>query len=255
MRNFPLNIKYLFILTIVFILFVPIGTVSHEFGHIAAAKYLGYETHLHYGSMNYYPQGYMQDKDVLAVTALTKNYRDADLKTWPDDIREKAEAYWFRIEEKYFNTNSNGITNDTYIFMGGPLQSMLTGVIGLLIIFQRRKSIRSRGLAMLDWLAVFLGLFWVREIFNLLMSIANEMISPDGSWFSGDEYYISRDLNLWAGTIPIILGTMGGLISLYIVFKVVPKNLRPTFLLSGLIGGTSGFILWMFIVGPVVLPK
>ena len=43
------------ILTFIFILFTPIGTISHEYGHIAVAKLLGYKTTLHYASMNWYP--------------------------------------------------------------------------------------------------------------------------------------------------------------------------------------------------------
>ncbi len=34
-------------------MFTVVGTLSHEYGHIVVAKYLGYETKLHYGSMNY----------------------------------------------------------------------------------------------------------------------------------------------------------------------------------------------------------
>lgn len=37
-----------------FIVFTVIGTLSHEMGHIAIARILGYKTTLHYGSMNYY---------------------------------------------------------------------------------------------------------------------------------------------------------------------------------------------------------
>ena len=36
-----------------FIFFTVIGTLSHEYGHIAVAKYFGYETELHYGSMEF----------------------------------------------------------------------------------------------------------------------------------------------------------------------------------------------------------
>lgn len=123
-----------------------------------------------------------------------------------------------------------------------------------MILFVRRKTIQNKGLKLIDWLAVFLGLFWLREVFNLVHSLGSEIISPDGRWFGGDEYHISSALNLWSGTIPIILGVMGLLVSIYIVFKIVPKNLRLTLILSGLIGGISGFIIWMNIIGPKILP-
>ena len=84
----------------------------------------------------------------------------------------------------------------------------------------RRKSIYKIGMKTLDWLFVFLSLFWLREIFNLITSIGGELISPNGTWFGGDELYISRDLNLWSGTIPIILATIGTVIAIYVVFKI-----------------------------------
>ncbi len=249
--DFTINIKSLLILTIVFILCTAIGTISHEYGHIAVAKYFGYETSLHYGSMNYYPKGYLQDGDLEAYKKLTKEYWNTEYKSWPADVKEKAEEYQNILEKRYWNEKSN---NSLYVTIGGPLQTILTGIIGLIILFLRRKPIQIKGLKIIDWLAVFLGLFWLREIFNLVHSFGAEIISPNGSWFGGDEYNISIGLNLWSGTIPIFLGVIGLLISVYIVFNIVPKNLRLTFILSGLIGGISGFILWMNIIGPKILP-
>ncbi len=246
-----IDIKSFIILTIAFILFTAIGTVSHEFGHIVVAKYFGYETSLHYGSMNYYPKGYLQDADLEAYNTLTKDYWHIEYESWPNEIKEKAEKYGSILEERYWSEKSN---KGLFISMGGPVQTLLTGIIGLIILFLRRKSIHIKGLKIIDWLAVFLSLFWLREIFNIVHSLGAEIISPNGSWFGGDEYYISKDLNLWPGTIPILLGTTGLLISVYIVFKIVPKNLRLTFILSGIIGGISGFILWMNIMGPKLLP-
>jgi hypothetical protein len=85
-----IDIKSLFILTIVFILFTAIGTVSHEYGHISVAKIYGYETSLHYGSMNYYPKGYSEDKDLKALQLLTRDYLNIEYDAWPEEIKEKA---------------------------------------------------------------------------------------------------------------------------------------------------------------------
>jgi hypothetical protein len=106
----------------------------------------------------------------------------------------------------------------------------------------------------IDWLAVFLSLFWLREVFNLAMSIAFELISPDGSFFSGDEVYISRGLGLWEGTIPLLLGALGILVSAYVIFRIIPPQIRLTFFVSGLLGGGLGFVLWVDILGPILLP-
>ena len=249
--NIPSNIKSLLILTIGFILFTVIGTISHEYGHIIVAKSFGYETTLHYGSMNYLPKGYLEDKDVIAVRDLTKDYVDIEYDSWPKDIKEKTEEYNNILQKRYWNKKSN---SGLLVTVGGPLQTTLTGTIGLLILLWRRKSIYKNGLKVLDWLAIFLSLFWLQEIFNLVTSIGGELISPNGTWFSGDELYISQSLNLWSGTISLILATIGTIIAIYVVFRIIPKKIRLTFILSGFVGGIVGFILWMNIIGPKILP-
>ncbi len=249
--NISINIKSLFILTIGFILFTVIGTISHEYGHIIVAKSFGYETTLHYGSMNYLPKGYLEDEDVIAVRDLTKGYVDIEYDSWPKEIKEKAEEYKNTLKKRYWNEKSN---NGLFITIGGTLQTTLTGTIGLLILIWRRKSIYKKGMKTLDWLVVFLSLFWLREVFNLVTSIGEELILPNGTWFGGDELHISQGLNLWSGTIPIILATLGIAVAIYVVFRIIPKNIRLTFILSGIIGGITGFILWMNIIGPKILP-
>ncbi len=228
-----------------------IGILSHEYGHIIMAKSLGYETTLHYGSMNYYPQGFQEDKDVIALKTLTKDYMEIDIKFWPAEIKEKAQNFDKIITKRYPHEASK---NDLLISIGGPLQTTLTGTIGLLILLWRRKLIYRNGFEILDWLALFLSLFWLREVFNLVTGIGEEIILPNGTWFGGDELYISQGLNLWSGTIPIILAIFGFTVAIYVIFKILPKKIRLTFIMSGFIGGILGFILWMNIIGPKILP-
>jgi hypothetical protein len=246
-----IDIKHLIFLTLGFVIFTIIGTVSHEYGHIAIAKSLGYETTLHYGSMNSYLKGYLNDKDVIVFKNLTKEYVDVKYEFWPKEIKEKAEEYNDILERRYWNEKSN---DGLFITIGGPLQTTLTGTIGLLILIWRRKIIYKNGMRTLDWLVVFLSLFWLREIFNLVTSIGGELISPNGNWFGGDELHISQELNLWSGAIPIILATLGIAVTICVVFKIIPEKIRLTFILSGIIGGITGFILWMNIIGPKILP-
>lgn len=249
--NSKIDIKSLLILTVVFILFTVIGTVSHEYGHIAVAKMFDYETNLHYGSMSYYPKGYLEDKDLKALKSLAKDYVNSDYDSWPEEIKEKTKEYNNILQKRYWNEESN---NSLFVTIGGPLQTILTGTIGLIILMVRRKSIHQNGLKILDWLAVFLSLFWLREIFNLITSIGGKIISQNETWFGGDELHISTGLNLWSGTIPIILATLGLAVANYVIFKIISKKIRLTFILSGLIGGIMGFILWMNIIGPKILP-
>ncbi|MAM22319.1 MAG: hypothetical protein CL817_01115 [Croceibacter sp.] len=235
--NIRIDIKNLIIFSLAFILFTAIGTVSHEYGHITAAKILGYETTLHYGSMNY-DSSELNDK-------LIQIYNKYETEIKNNLNFEKRTEYETGIE----TLKSNGLL----ITICGPLQTIFTGIIGLIILIWRRKQIHQNGLKIIDWLAVFLSLFWLREFFNLAMSIGHEIISPNGTWFSGDEKNISQGFEIWSGTFPIILGLLGLLISIFVIFKIIPNKIRLTFILSGFIGGIIGFILWMNIIGPELI--
>jgi len=59
--------------------------------------------------------------------------------------------------------------------------------LGLAIIFYRRQEIEKLGLRAIDWLAIFLSLFWLREVFNLLMSLLDGLVGKRESYFGGDE--------------------------------------------------------------------
>jgi ABC-type dipeptide/oligopeptide/nickel transport system permease component len=233
-----INIKKLLILSLAFILSTAIGTISHEYGHIIVAKILGYETELHYASMN----SHKADLNDNLVKIYTEN------KTAILEGRE------FKQKEEYESGIDEMVFNGLLITIGGPLQTILTGFTGLTIIFWRRKKIKENGLRLVDWFAVFLSLFWLREVFNVVMSVGSGIISRNESYFGGDENLISEILNLWPGTISVLLGVIGLVISLFIIFRIVPDSIRLTFIFGGLIGGIIGLVLWMDILGPILLP-
>jgi len=51
--KFDLEVNSFLPLTIGFILFTIVGTLSHEYGHIIVAEILGFDTDLHFASMNW----------------------------------------------------------------------------------------------------------------------------------------------------------------------------------------------------------
>ena len=60
-----------------FIFFTVIGTLSHEYGHIAVAKYFGYETELHYGSMGFDYASKKQDPMFWEIKKIIKENEEA----------------------------------------------------------------------------------------------------------------------------------------------------------------------------------
>ncbi|MEQ6124189.1 hypothetical protein AAON49_08325 [Pseudotenacibaculum sp. MALMAid0570] len=236
--EYRVNGKYSAFVIIGFILFTIIGTISHEYGHIVVAKSLGYKTTLHYGSMNY--------KDSDLYKKLGEIYNENKIAIENKSFFDKKAEYEKGIKK---------IKSDRlFIAIGGVLQTILTGTIGLIILCYRRRKIEKDRLRLIDWLAIFLSLFWLRQVFNIVISITNEIFSPNGNYFGGDEKKIAELLGLWDGTVACALGIIGVAIFLFIVFKVISRPLRLTFILSGLIGGVLGFILWMKILGPLILP-
>lgn len=233
-----IDITGLVLITIGFILFSIIGTVTHEYGHIVVAQSLGYKTTLHYGSMNY-------DNTAL---------QDRVVNLYHDNKIQIENGIEFEQQSAYEKGRKKLTQDALLVRLGGPLQTMFTGVFGLLLLYWRRKKVNQLKLGLVDWLGVFLSLFWLREVFNVVTSIMSEIIRPNGSYFGGDEKRIAELLNIWEGTLSVLLGFIGLLVALVVIFRIVPKQLRLTFILGGLLGGITGFILWMYILGPLLLP-
>ncbi len=145
------------------------------------------------------------------------------------------------------------VKQNRLVKIGGPLQTMLTGTLGIVILFYRRKSISTFGLKTVDWLAIFLALFWAREVFNPMVSIAIELFNPNGFWFGGDEARISRSFGWHYAIVPVVTGILGLFACLYIL-SIIPKRILPTFILGGLVGCALGWLVWMKWLGVVVMP-
>jgi hypothetical protein len=231
-----INTGRLILFSLAFMAFAVIGTISHEFGHIAVARALGYETVLHYGSMNWGHFGGLEK---------SKHFRE--LERTVTDLLDKNEITPPTVKPR---------NHVLMVAMGGPAQTILTGMLGLLLIRNRRRTKRKTTFKFMDWLAVFLALFWLREVFNLMMTYAKGFIQGKAAYFNGngDEIRISNMLHLPPYLVPVVMGVIGFIICAYVVFNVVPKKQQPTFILGGVIGGAIGFYGWMYVVGPMLLP-
>ncbi len=136
------------------------------------------------------------------------------------------------------------------ITCAGPIQTMVTGIFGLMTL-RFRESITLRKFYLYDWIAVFMSLFWLRELFNLSHT-GYQLLQ--GSLGTDDEIRIAQMLGLPPLSLTSVLGFLALGIALFVVFKIVPEDMRLTFILSGLIGGLLAFELWMHRLGPLLLP-
>jgi len=141
-----------------------------------------------------------------------------------------------------------------FILWGGPLQTMLTGTLGVLLLWRCRRSfLPGKPLAFWQWFLVFLSLFWLRQPANLATGV--------GTWLrtghaprSGDETRLAAYYHWPPVTILALTALIGMLILALVVFRFIPRGQRILFMASGLLGGVSGYVLWLHGLGPVLMP-
>src|SRR5690606_33486167 len=226
-----------------FVLVTIIGTQLHELGHIAVAKMLGYDTELHYDSMNYYHKGYTDDEDVKKAIDLYVQNEKTPYEDWNESVKQEHKELSDSIKSKFdFNEQ-----HQLLIRLGGPVQTFLTSVLGLFIL-NYRKSKHKTTFKIIDWIAVFMSLFILREVFNLVSALFY-VIFFENKQFYGDEFIISEGFGMNQWVVPIMAAVIGIMIAGYVLLKMIPNNLRFTFIVSGFFGGLLGFALWFGFLG------
>lgn len=146
------------------------------------------------------------------------------------------------------------INNWQIFILGGPMQTLLTSLIGLIILFyNKQKFVSAEKLRFWQWLTVLISLFWLRQTANFAVGLFGYF---QRGYFrvSGDESRLSFSFGLPVWTLDFLGGLIGALILAYIIFHIIPQKQRLTFMSAGLVGGISGYILWLFLIGPIILP-
>lgn len=154
-------------------------------------------------------------------------------------------------------SNPDKLPTETDYFLvklGGPLQTMTTGSLGLLFLFLlRQKYENTSSLSFVQWGLIFISLFWLRQLANLCVWLGIYFFK--GSFSErADEIGLTVYMNLPAWSIITITGIIGAAVLALIVLKFIPKKQRITFLLAGCFGGISGYLLWIQFFGKYILP-
>ena len=238
MLQLKFDIKLFALLSIAFIISTIVGTVSHEYGHYAVAKYLGYSSTVSYGYTNW------NDKKI-------DQFIDSTLLNYSSKIELQLD---FPEKNKFYLIQQKQIKDGFWITFGGPFQTMFTGTVGFLFVFFQRKKIQyANALSFSQWIIIFLSLFWLRQLANLVAWVAGYFFKGQFA-LNGDEIGLAIHLGLPLGTILIITAFIAlGLLS-FIIFEILPANTRLTFILAGLFGGILGYFFWLFWIGPILLP-
>lgn len=241
---FQIHWKWLWMFAIGFIISTIVGTQTHELGHVAVAESLGYETTLSYGSMSHNHEGFSEDEDVKAWRKIFANIDSYD------DLNDEKKAHANTIYKKIQAKFPNNPKHSFYITLGGPAQTILTSFLGLFLLAYR-KTKKDEGFKFIDWLAVFMSLFILREVFNTVMASRSYILYGTNN-FRGDEFGISVYLGLNQWAVPIMTAILGAIIASFVIFMIIPLRYRFTFILAGFLGSISGFILWFEYLGPLL---
>jgi hypothetical protein len=190
------------------------GTLEHELGHYIAARAQGFDAEIHYGFTT------------------VRNYRE---------LIEIAELNGTTIElSKKFNYNT----------LGGPIMTMLTGTVGILVLLmlRRRNTIDAYNPLHLFWIIV--ALCWSREIytasFGLYDHIMRNTCGSDETWLVA-YYHISP----WLAFITLFMVSFA--ICAWVCFGLVQRHRWPLFF-YGIAGSLAGAALWFGWLGRVLLP-
>jgi len=195
---------------IAFVICVPIGTLSHEFGHYITGKSLGYESRLYYDRASF-----DTDAENEKYLEFYRKHRDAIDSDIDFDGKTEYESYIEKIRLESFKITLGGV---------------------------------------LDWIFVFLSLFWLRQIFNLAYSFFIGWYYQIEKYCSGDELKLALHLDLPSCSISYFLGVVGILICGVVTFIIVPRKYRLLLVSAGLLGSLIGYYLWMEVIGPITLP-
>lgn len=238
MLPFKFDIKLFALLFLAFVVSTIVGTISHEYGHYAVAKYLGYSSTISYGYTNW------NDK-------ATDKFMDSTYLNYSKEIELQLD---FPRKKEFDLIEKKQIHDGFWITVGGPLQTMFTGTLGFLFVFFYRKKIGNKNaLSISQWIIIFLSLFWLRQIAILVTWVAGYFFTGQFS-LGGDEIGLAINLGLPMVTILSITALIALGLLAFIIFKILPVNVRFTFILAGFFGGIFGYFFWLFWIGPILLP-
>lgn len=233
------DIKLFIALFFAFVFFTVAGTLLHEGGHFVAGRALGYDASLHYGYTSF-----GENNTGRALQEYYSRWGDAGVV----DTNAARQKHFAQLLEKQKQENN-------LITLGGPLQTMLTGTIGLmLLIVYRKKILKKHTLNIRQWLLVFFSLFWLRQVANAAtgLFIKKPVIGTEG--MVADEVKLAVYYNMPYTSIVFGTAAVGLVISVLVIFIFIPARQRLTLIAAGLFGGVAGFIGWFFFTGPWLMP-
>jgi len=242
MKQLPLvfDLRLFVYLALGFVAFTVLGTLTHESGHYFVSRWFGYNSKIHYAYNT--TEWYTRDEQKFMLL-ITKKYSEQLRSNQP-----------FPGKECFYRIVNRESKQYIWIIFGGPLQTMVTGTIGLiLMIVLRKRYFSADRLVFWQWLLVFISLFWLRQAANFAVGSALYILAAKRH-FIGDEFKIDRFFHLPVGITWVMTAVIATIVLLVVIFKFIPIKQRLTFISAGLAGGVSGYIFWLVLFGKMIMP-
>ncbi len=205
---------------VLFLIVIPVGTILHETGHYLAAKSCGVVPTFHYNRVSYNYQ--LEDKYHL------------DLSRYATELESLL------------------ITNDLIVTLRGVLTSLFLGLLGLIYLIIYRPRLFT--LSPMDWIAIFLSTFLLRQVYILVMEIAwsFDLINPSFT----DERKLAGYLMINALFFSFILvaPAITWIIGYCHVIASLTMRRKLLLSLSCLLGTGMGYFFWFVLLGQLVFP-
>ncbi len=230
--------KEIIILVLSFIVFTIVGTLTHELGHYTMAKYKKCKA-----SINYRATRFVDTSNTDRLHLIFSKYKN--------EIRNKQnfpyKIEWERKVKKRMHDNF-------LIILAGPLQTTLFGTFGLILLgIYKKKYYLANKLNFKQWFIIFISLFWLRQAFNFVREIVYFIFRGNIST-TNDEVKLAIYLGIHKLSISLGTALIALIVLILIVFKFIPISQRIIFILTGFIGGLLGFVLWFYLLGPILMP-
>lgn len=201
---------------LVFFIAAVVGTLAHECGHAVVGEMIGYKTRISYA--------YTYCENCLDIFNAAKNGKSMDV---------------YRYNRMLFT-------------LGGPMQTILTGLAGIigLLYVRRKQQIDAYNIKHLLLLA--LSFFWSRFVFNEVFLWGRYWLTGEYSR-RGDETKLFSYFDIVHVYGHAVLFIIGCLLLSWITFVLLKKH-RLQFIVWGGLGSLSGGLLWLYVIGEYILP-
>lgn len=131
--------------------------------------------------------------------------------------------------------------NQAIIEASGILVTSILTILGILFLMNGRS--KTAEMKLRNWIGFFISLIFVRYLVRYAYTVCFGHISCQ-------EFSIFQSFG-FVSFLPIyILFGLGIILAFWIVYQL-PKNLRLLTIMTGMIGGFLGLVIWMKYLGPI----